>query len=117
MNAESRRFPAGIGHERSQQFRFRSHDADLAIRYLDTLCECAQVILPIAAASQPLPVVGHAGEGFEHIGPDRLVAGEKIAGVLITPRRWSFSRALDELAIIALASDLPEWEDCIVLLR
>jgi len=49
MNAERRRFPSRSGHERSQQFRFRSHDADFGVCAFDALGEGAQVIPPIAA--------------------------------------------------------------------
>ena len=37
MNAERRRFYARSGDQRSQQFRLRSHDANLVVGNLDTL--------------------------------------------------------------------------------
>ena len=74
MNAKNRRFPAGSGHERSQQFRLRSHNTNFVIRDLDALSESAQVIPPIAAPFEPHPIAGSTGECVEHIGRDRLIA-------------------------------------------
>ena len=44
---------------------------------------------------------------------DRIVAGEKIAGVVIVSRRLPISRVIDDLEIIVICSDEGEWENVI----
>src|SRR5215813_8023022 len=44
---------------------------------------------------------------------DRIVAGEKIAGVVIVSRQLPISRVIDDLEIIVICSDEGEWENVI----
>ncbi|WP_412774082.1 hypothetical protein [Nitrobacter sp.] len=84
MNAKCRRFHARSGNERSQEFWFRSHNANFGICDLYALRQCPQVIPPIAAAFKSQSVAGHAGEGADHIHCNRLIAGvvERSLGTL-----------------------------------
>ncbi|EPH0448317.1 hypothetical protein ACVT5G_002377 [Pseudomonas aeruginosa] len=74
MNAERRRFYARSGDQRSQQFRLRSHDANLVVGDLDALRQRAQVVAAVAAIVEPDPFAGLPGEPLEHVGGDTLVA-------------------------------------------
>nr|WP_307022188.1 hypothetical protein [Ancylobacter polymorphus] len=57
-----------------QQFRFRSHDANLVIGDLDALGEGAQVIPPIAAPFHPQAAARRIGQRVDHVGGDCLIA-------------------------------------------
>ncbi|MDZ7896252.1 MAG: hypothetical protein U5M50_15580 [Sphingobium sp.] len=57
-----------------QQFRLRSHDANLVVRDLDALGEGAQVIPPIAAPFHPQTAARRVGQRVDHVSGDRLVA-------------------------------------------
>ncbi|SEQ97024.1 hypothetical protein SAMN05216548_109160 [Faunimonas pinastri] len=74
MNAERRRFYARSGDQRSQQFRLRSHDANLVVCDLDTLRQSAQMVAAVAAIIESYPFAGFAGKPLEHIGSDALIA-------------------------------------------
>ncbi|MFD1797213.1 hypothetical protein ACFSC1_14605 [Paracoccus aurantiacus] len=74
MNAERRRFYARGGDQRSQQFRLRSHNANLVVGDLDALRQSAQMVASVAAIIESYPFAGFAGEALEHIGADALIA-------------------------------------------
>ncbi|WBU55819.1 hypothetical protein [Paracoccus sediminicola] len=74
MNAERRRFYARSGDQRSQQFRLRSHDANLVVGDLDALRQSAQMVASVAAIVESNPLTSLAGEALEHIGADDLIA-------------------------------------------
>jgi hypothetical protein len=57
---------AAFNSECSQQFRFRSHDANFGIRDLDAQRQCAQVIPPTAASLKPQSVKSNIGETLKH---------------------------------------------------
>jgi hypothetical protein len=59
----------------AQQFRLRSDDANFLVGDLDALSQRAQMIAAVAAIFQPDALVGHAGEGFDHIRAESLIAG------------------------------------------
>lgn len=47
-----------------------------------------------------------------HVG-ELLAAGEKVAGVVIVPRRLPMQEAIDELEIIVVCSMAEEWADTV----
>ena len=44
---------------------------------------------------------------------DLINSGEKISGVIIVPRQMSIGQAIDELEIMILCSEPPEWENIV----
>ncbi|MEJ2625902.1 MAG: hypothetical protein P8Z80_15625 [Pseudolabrys sp.] len=87
MNAEGRRFYAGSGDQRSQQFRFRSHDANLIVGDFDTLRQRAQMVAAVAAIVEAYPFTRFAGESLEHVRADALIARTVSACRAVETRR------------------------------
>jgi len=44
---------------------------------------------------------------------DRIVAGERVAGVVIVPQLLQIRRAIDDLELIVMCSNEDEWENVV----
>lgn len=65
------------------------------------------------AASEGRVFVTHDKKTMPDHAAERLASGERIAGVLIIPRRLRIAEVIDDLAIIVECSEADDWEGVI----
>jgi Domain of unknown function (DUF5615) len=65
------------------------------------------------AASEGRVLVTHDKKTMPDHAAERLASGERIAGVLIIPRRLRIAEVIDELEIIVECSEADDWEGVI----
>ena len=65
------------------------------------------------AASEGRVLVTHDKKTMPDHAAERLAGGERVAGVLIIPRRLSITEVIDELEIVVECSEADDWEGVI----
>ena len=66
-----------------------------------------------SAASEDRVLVTHDKKTMPDHAADRLASGERIAGVLIIPRRLRITEVIDDLEFIVECSEAADWEGVI----
>lgn len=68
------------------------------------------------AADEGRILISHDPKTIPRFVGERLTAGLPMPGVILLPSRLSVARAIDEIAVIAIASDAEEWNNQIAYL-
>jgi predicted nuclease of predicted toxin-antitoxin system len=65
------------------------------------------------AAKNKRILLTHDRKTMSDHAAERIAAGEKLAGVIIVPRKMPVGQAIDELEIIVVCSLEDEWNDAV----
>jgi predicted nuclease of predicted toxin-antitoxin system len=69
-----------------------------------------------SAASEGRLLVTHDRKTMPDFAFERIARGQRSAGVLIVPKKVPIGQAIEELLLVAEASDAAEWVDRVVYL-
>ena len=86
---------------------------DVVTAYEVGLSEAPDPDLLAWAAVQKRVVVTHDRRTMPNHAADRMLRGEKVAGIIIVPRRLPVSRVIDDLEIVVSCSVADEWENVV----
>jgi hypothetical protein len=91
----------------------RVPDVDIITAYQAGLSNASDPDLLAWAADNARIVVTHDRATIPFHAATRIALGERVAGIIIVPRRLPISRVIRDLAIIVSCSDAGEWENII----
>ena len=86
---------------------------DVVTAYEIGLSEASDPDLLAWAAVQKRIVVTHDRRTMPNHATDRMLRGEKVAGIIVVPRRLPVSRVIDDLEIVVSCSVEDEWENVV----
>ncbi len=100
-------------HDILQGLYRRIPDLDAITAYEMQLSDAADSVILAWAAEHHRVIVTHDVHTMpEHVA-DRLARGESIAGVVIVPQLMPIGRAIDDLELIVVCTELNEWKNIV----
>lgn len=91
----------------------RVSDLDAVTAYEVCLSEAPDPDLLAWAAAQKRVVVTHDRRTMPNHAADRMLRGERVAAIIVVPRRLPVIRVIDDLEIVVSCSVGDEWENVV----